>query len=321
MAKDRPLRLALLGSGEQAASVLAPALYRLAQAHGDKLELARVCAAEADLTARLCKEFGFQAACEDAAAVVREKSVDACICATAAELAAVEIPQLLAAKMPCLLTVPLGEDLSDVLAMSEAVRQHNTPHAVALPRRFNPYLTRGLKWARQLGEIRSIRATLATQGELDRPFFWNAAVHAMDVAAFVHGRVEKHSIQSDEKADDRHSVSLHFATQTTGQLELRGHAEVDVETYEFQGEGFLCVVALRGPAPSLVCWRGPRVEVKIPASQSPADAEHDGAAATILDFIENIRAGTKPGAALDDVLPILDVALQLSDSLQPAGSL
>ena len=324
MAKQRPLRLGLVGSGQQAEGVLAPALARAARARPDQVELACICSPKADFAERLCKQFGFLAACTDPAAMVRDHSIGACVCALPAADTAIEVPQLLANKTPCLLTLPLGEGLSDVLAMAEAARERNTPHAVAMPRRFNPYFTRGLKWAQQLGPIQSVNATLATPGRIDRPLLWCDAVHAMDAMAHVLGRIDKRiASPPGDAADsaDARSITLRFAGQTTGRLDLRGQATADEESYEIRGEGFLSVVTLQGHAgPSLVCWRGGRIEVKIHTPQGPAEPTDDGTEAAILDFVAHLQGDGKLAPTLEEVMPVLDIALQMGDSLEPAGA-
>ena len=320
VAQNGPLKLALLGCGEDAKSCYAPAMARYASEHPDRLQLTAVCDSDAERAEQFRQEFGFAAASPDVEAMFRDHRPAACACVLAADESAVQVQQLLAQKTPCLLAAPLGKSPDDVLEMSDAARESGATHMLAMTRRFNPYLTRAVRWARQLGDIRSVTATVGTDGPIEKPFMGDTVIHSVDVICHVLGRVEGHAIApaADQQAGSprEHSISLKFPEDLDGRLCLHPGADGREETYELTGEGFRAVVALEGhEAPSLLCWRGDKLEVKIvgPPAETPVD---DGTYNVLCRFVECLGDGRDASPTIEDVLPALDCTFHIAEEMQ-----
>lgn len=314
MGRRLPIKVLLAGCDPEVQLRVAPALVKVAQGRTDQVALAAVYGALSGHVQSAGEAFGFPARSTDLDELFKTVAPGAVVCALPADQAAA----VLSRGAPTILLPPLGKSLDDLLALSEAARQSTAAHMAAMTRRFSPYLCRAVQWARQLGEIHSVRAHLKTPGEMDGAFVWAGAVHAIDAMANILGRVEGFQLQRPDGPVAGATVTLRFATQTQGQLELAGRADHTEESYEIIGDGFQAVVVLEALAgPSMQCWRGPKIEVRIQAPPGEPAVEHDGTCEALSAFFDALIAEKRPSPALEDVLPAFDLSHRLAAELTP----
>jgi predicted dehydrogenase len=318
MGKRLPIKVLLAGCDPEVQLRVAPALAKAANGRTDPVELAAVYGAAAGHAQSAAQAFGFKAHGADLNELFRTAAPSVVVAAVPTDQAVAEISALLAYKAPMLLVPPLGKSLDDILAMSEAARKSGARPMVAMSRRFSPYLCRAVQWGRQLGPIKMVRAHLRAVGQVDGPFIWNSGVHAIDAIASILGRIEGVELRVP-KDSAAAAVSLRFANQTCGQVELAGGAEHTQESYEIIGEGYQAVVVLQALAgPSMQCWRGPKIEVRIQAPAAEPAIQHDGMFEAMMAFFDAVAAQTKLSPTLEDVLPAFDLAQRLIGELAAA---
>ncbi|MFW6153994.1 MAG: Gfo/Idh/MocA family oxidoreductase [Planctomycetota bacterium] len=310
MAKaPKPLKLALVGCGRRGLGVYGPALARYVGDHGGQVALATAVDTEVVRAQEACGRFGFEAAADDLAAAIRDHSPDVCLLALPPDETMLQGAQLLAQAMRCTLELPLGDSLDEMMQLSEAAAETKTAHAVMLNRRFNPYLTRADRWARQMGPVRSITCTLATDGAIDAAYVAATVAHAVDALAHLAGRPGGYTLAAD---GDGHVVTLPLGDAVTGTIRLHGGAPAPLERYAIAGGGFRAVATVEGDdGPSLRCFRGDYREVDIagPAGQPP-DAT-DGTADALAGILGAFAAGKAPAPTIDDAMPAADLAWQI----------
>jgi predicted dehydrogenase len=317
MGRRLPIKVLLAGCDDEIQLRVVPALVKAVQKRAGKVELAAVYGTVSSQAQSAKEKYSFGAAGTDLDELFRIAAPAAIVCA----LAGGEVPALLHRGAPTLLLPPLGKGLDDVLAISEAARQSSALHMVAMTRRFNPYLCRAVQWARQLGEIRSLRAHLKTPGEVDGPFVWTAAVHAIDAVANILGRIDGFELARGESASAPVLATLRFANQAQGLLELTGRADHTEESYELIGDGFQAVVVLQSLAgPSMQCWRGPSIEVRIAAAQNEPAVEHDGLCEVLGSFMDTLAGDGRLAPTLENVMPAFDLAHRLAGELTPVAA-
>ncbi len=311
------LKLALVGCGRHALESHAPAMARYATAYPGQIEMTAACDSDKLRAEQFCRDFGFGVAYDDLAALIRDTSPQACICVLPPDQTSMLGSQLLAQSTPCLLEVPLGDDLDEALEMADAAAEFHTPHLVSMNRRFNRYLTQAVAWAKHIGPIQAVQATLKPDGPIDPLYVRFTALHAVDALAYLLGRVEGSNVAVGDNGAP--SISLQFPNGVTGRLVLHPTAPQSGEVYELTGERYRAVATLGGPdGQSLRCWVDDQlaVDIRVPSDQ-PAD-EADGTYAEFTAFIECIREGQSPRPAIEDVMPAVDVSEQLAAHLQPA---
>jgi len=312
-AKSGQLKLALIGCGSRGLGVYAPALERYANEHPDQVELTAACDTDAERAEQASREFGFAAPVDDVAAMIRDHKPEACLCVLPAFDTMMTGSQLLAQNMPCLLELPLGDSVDEMIEMSEAAREMNTPNMVALNRRFNPYLLRAERWARQLGSVESVTCSLATPTEPDAPYFAGTIVHAIDVIAHVLGRLASHTLSDEGPAT---TITLPFDSGGAGTIVIRPNAPARAEVYEIAGHGFRAVATVEDAAgPALRCWRGDVPEVDIAGQANQPEAATDGTYDLLAEFIGCLTHGKTPSPTIDDAMPAADLACQTAAEL------
>jgi predicted dehydrogenase len=313
-----PIKVLLAGCDPEVQLRVAPALAKLAKGRPETVALAAVFGAQAGHANSAAETFGFAAHGTELEELFHSVAPGAVVCALPAEEAGAAVSAVLHRKAPTLLVPPLGKSLDDILIMSEAARQSSARHMVAMSRRFSPYLCRAVQWARQLGDIKSVRAHLATPGEIDARFVWTSAVHAIDAMGHILGRIDGFELSRPQDTSAAASVSLRFANQTQGQLELTGRADHAEESYEIVGAGYQAVVVLQSlSGPSMQCWRGPKIEVRIQAPADEPAIEHDGLFEALSAFIDAVVSEAALSPSLEDVMPAFDLAQRIAGKLTP----
>lgn len=308
------LKLSLIGCGRRGLSALAPAMMRYAQKHPNEVELTAACDTEMARAQEACDRFGFGAACDDIAAMFRDHSPKVALLALPPAEMAMQGAQLLVQNTSCLFELPLGAGPDDAMELSEAAREMNTPHVVLLNRRVHPLMTRALKWAGQLGQIKSVRVAVTTGQSMGREFLCGTGVHVLDMMCHILGRIEKFGMARDE---NKFTVSVAFSRGLKGQFNIQAAADVDEEVFELSGSGFRALVATRSQqGPFLQCWRKKRLEIKIMGQEVSKEAIGDGAYELLAEFIRAVRLGSKPIPTIEDVMPALDVAGRIADKLE-----
>jgi len=312
------LKLALIGCGARGLGVYAPALEQYATEHPDLVELTAACDTDGERADEAHRRFGFIAAADDVAAMVRDHCPAACICVLPAFDTMIQGSHLLAQNMPCLLELPLGESVDEMMEMSEAAGEANTPNMTALNRRFNPYLARASRWARQLGTIESITCSLTTPDDPSPAFFATTVVHAVDLLGHLLGRLGAFTVGEQSGAT---TITLPFDNGVTGTVAILPNAPEWGETYELVGPGFCAVATVLGAeGPSLRCWRGQLLEVDISGQTNQPEAAADGTYDLIAEFIGCLTAGGKLRPTIDDTMPAADLTFQIAADVRHAAS-
>ncbi len=305
MAKiPRQLKLALVGCGRRGMGVYGPALARYAAEHSAQIALAAAVDTDVTRAQEACGRFGFAAAGEDLAATIRDDAPDVCLLALPPAETMMQGAQLLAQAMRCTLELPLGESLDEMMELSEAAAETQTPHAVMLNRRFNPLLTRADRWARQIGPVRSIACELEAAGVVD---ITGTVARAIDGLTQLAGRPGGHTLAAD---GDSHVVTLPLGDAVTGTIRVRGGAPAPLERYTLSGQGFRAIATLEGPdGPSLRCSRGNYREVDIAGDVA------DGTAEALAVVLAAFAAGKPAAPTIDDAMPAADLAWQIAAEL------
>ncbi len=310
MATSKQLKLALIGCGRYGLGAYAPAMARYAGEHPEQVELTAACDTGADRAQQACDQFGFAAACEDVAAMIRDHSPTACVLALPGDETLMQGSQLLVQSMPCLFETPLGDSLDEVMEMSDAAGEMNTPHMVALNRRVNPYLIRGIQWARQLGAIDAVTCTLTGPADHNAAYFGGTVAHAVDAIGTIMGRLDSFTLTADPGGI---AIELHRADGAAGKIVLTRGGDRQSEAYEITGVGFGALATVEADdGPSLHCWRGDVQEVNIAgAANQPAGAA-DGTYDVLTAFIANLYAGAPLAPTIDDATAAMDLAYQIA---------
>lgn len=299
-------RVALIGCGEHAKLQHAPALQQLAALRGD---MSLVAACDMDLTRAqaMCQSFGFGQAYSDLSQMLVQAKPNVCVLVTSMPAASARI--ILEHGLPCMIEKPPGANLAEARLLAILAEQVGVPHMVSMNRRFNPHIRCMQQWAKQQGEVRYIRATLARHARLEPNHLWSTGLHAVDAIRHLGGDVEHYQATrwNDEQSPTWYAIHVQFRSGARGIIELIPSCGMQEETYEMFGNGFRAKAGIRGYSDNyLECWcDGSKVEVELPVADSVI--ERVGVWDETRSFFEALASGVQPRPSLEDVLPSMEI--------------
>ncbi len=316
MGKKLPIKVLLAGCDPEIQLRVAPALVRLAKQRPEQVQLAAVYGELAGHAETAASTFGFASSGTDLEQLFHTTAPQMVVCAMCSPQDLRQRVALLHRHLPTVIVPPLGRSLDDLLAMSEAARESSAVHMAAMTQRFSPYLCRAVQWARQLGEIRSVKAHYSRPGEIDSQLIWTGAVGALDAVFNILGRAEGFTYSTPEGASNRAAVEIKFANGCQGVLELAGRSDHTEESYDIIGDGYQTTVVLQSlGGPSMQCWRGPKIEVRITAGQDQAAVQYDGMFEALNAFVDALLSDARSSPTLDDLLPAFDMSQRIAAQL------
>ena len=317
------LRLALVGCGEHSELSHAAPLARYAAARPGEIELAAACDLDRARAERFCREYGFARAYASLDELLAAERLDGCVTVMPVNRIGEVAAKVLERGIPCVIEKPLGTSLAEVEHLAEVARRTGTPHMVSVNRRFMPYLNRAARWARELGGLHYIRATMVRHRRDEPAFIHETALHALDALRHVAGEIKNYHATLHRPAGlsaNWYLVSLDFEGGARGQLEVLPTAGFIEESYELFGEGFRArVVAGSGPQRSLHYWHDGRLETEEYADESAPEDLRSGAYEEVLEFVGALQSGRCPAPTVEDILPSSRICFRIAEELASEG--
>jgi myo-inositol 2-dehydrogenase / D-chiro-inositol 1-dehydrogenase len=312
------IRIALIGCGEHSRESHAAPLARYAAEHPGEISLAAVCDLDLRRAEAFRRDFGFERAYASLDELLASGGFDACVSVMPTDHIAAVGCTLLERRIPCVVEKPLGSSLEDAERLAHVARETGTPHMVSVNRRFMPYLERAAEWARGVGPLRYVRASMVRHARREPDFIWSTAIHAVDALRFLAGEiheVETEVIRTDGPTAIWYVLSFRFEGGAVGRLEVLPTGGMVEESYELFGENYRArVVAGSGTQRSLRLWRGGVVEAdEIADENEPVDLRN-GSFNEVVEFVRALREGSRPKPEIEDVLPSVRAVFSIAES-------
>jgi predicted dehydrogenase len=304
--------LGLIGCGEHAENGHAIPLARYRDAHRGEIELTAACDLDRQRAESFGRRYGFLKSYSDVDDMLSSDNLDGCIAVVPVEKITQVGIMLLRRGIPCVMEKPLGASLDQARELLDAARATGTPNMVSVNRRFMPFLNEALEWARAIGPLRFVRATMTRVARREPEFLWTTAVHAVDALRHIAGpvaRAKKSRMDGDTKW---YAIDLEFENGVTGRVDVLPSAGKLEETYELFGESFHAAVTC--PFGDRRGWRGyhdgqlVREELAGEIPEDILNGCYDEASA----FIGALKTGEPPHPSIEEVLPSVQFCFALA---------
>jgi virulence factor len=313
------IRLALVGCGEHSRISHATPLARYAALNPGDLQLVATCDLNLDRAREFCGEFGFSRAYSDVATMLSKENVDGCVCVMPMECIVDLAVMLLERKIPSVIEKPLGVNSEESERLAEAAKRTGTPHMVSVNRRFMPYLNQAKSWAKNIGQLKYVRATQVRHARDEPDFIWSTAIHVLDALRHIAGEVISFKTEVNRQAGLStlwYVVTLRFYSGIRGRIEILPTAGMVEESYDLFGEGFRAqVLAGSGVQRSLHGWRNGQLELEEYSSESEPEDLRNGAYQEVVEFVRALKTGEAPWPTVEDILPSSRICFAIAESV------
>jgi predicted dehydrogenase len=309
------IRLGLIGCGEHSELGHAAPLARFTATHPDTIVLAAASDLRVERAEMFCQKYRFARAYQNADEMLAKEKLDACIAVVPVE----SIPEigikLLQANMPCVIEKPLGATIAEVRRLLDVAKTTGTANMVSVNRRFMPFLSRGMKWAKATGKIRYVYCAMLRHARTEPEFLRFTAIHALDTLRFIGGEISKSEIRAITPAALAwYAIDLQLESGVQGRIDVLPTAGMVEERYELFGDDFRVVVTSPfGPQRSLRCYRENRLVLEeIAGSETPEDVTQ-GFYGEASALAQTLSAGQRLKPSIEDVFPSVELCFQLAD--------
>jgi predicted dehydrogenase len=311
----RPVRVAFVGAGNYASSMLLPHLHERSD-----VELTTVVTTSALSGANARRKFGFAATSTDVDAVLGDSAVDAVFVVTRHSSHAALTRRALLAGKAVFVEKPLALDAAELGSVLDAVAEaRNDRLQVGFNRRFAPLLAEAkerfgrrmgpatVRYLVNAGQLESSSWYLRSDSEGSR--FVGEGGHFVDtvswllgadpVSVFAAGTPDQHDVQATLRYPDGSTAVITYATS--------GSSRFPKETIELLADGSVlrfddfARAAVHGRAR----WRSPR----LPRGRDK------GQRAQVAAFVDAVRAGTPMPIDLESLATTTAATLAVSTSL------
>ncbi len=317
------LRLALIGCGRHSESEHALPLKRYASQNPAEISLAAVCDLDPERARHFCREFGFLQAYTDMNEMLEKEKLHACVCVMPVAKIAETGEILLKRGIPCVLEKPPGISREQVHRLADVAGASGTPHMVSVNRRFNPLLKRAIAWAREMGSMRYVRASMMRSTRTEEDFIWGTGIHAVDALRHIAGEVRDYSlrINRDKRTSATwHEIAFTFSDGCHGQLDILPTAGMGQEVYELIGDEFIARVSMPfHMETSLRCWHQGKlvVDAGVPPDEPPDVTS--GSYGEVVEFVDALQRGVSPHPTIQEVLPSADICFEIASQTQASN--
>jgi predicted dehydrogenase len=281
--------------------------------------LVAACDLNVDRAEEFCRTFGFARAYNDVEKMLQTEKVNGCLCIMPMEQIVPSGIRMLQRGIPCVIEKPLGTSLAEAESLARTARETGTPHMVSVNRRFMPYLNAARSWINDTGPLHYVRATQIRHARSEPDFIWSTAIHVLDALRYVAGEINRFDTEVQSRPGSAalwYVITLSFANDTFGRIEILPTAGMVEESYELFGEGFRSrVTAGSGTQRSLECWRkGEKVVDETTSDVEPEDLRN-GAYQEVEEFVRALKIGARPRPEIADILPSARICFAIADSV------
>ena len=314
------LRIGLIGCGRHSETEHALPLKRYASKNPGEIVLAAACDLDQDRMQRFCHEFGFSRGYTDMNEMLATEKLDGCVCVMPVTKIAETGAVLLQRGIPCVLEKPPGTSREEVHRLADIASSSGTPHMVSVNRRFNPLLKRAVAWAREMGTMRYVSASMTRSMRTEEDFIWGTGIHAVDALRHIAGEVRDYEVRINRDGDKSpkwHEISFTFSSGCHGHLDILPTSGLGQEVYELIGDEFTARVSMPFyMETSLRCWRQGKLvlEEGVPQDESPDVTS--GAYGEVVEFVGALKQGVSPHPTIQDVLPSTDICFEIASRVQ-----
>lgn len=310
-----PPRISVIGAGNYAGAVLLPAF----RATGATLR--RVASAAGVTSVHLGKKFGFEQATTDTAALLADDGADAIVIATRHDTHADYVLRALATGKHVFVEKPLALRQADLQQIGDAARSSKRIVMVGFNRRFSPQVQRiqslvaGAPGPKSFVMTVNAGAIPASHWTQDREVGGGRLVgegcHFIDLLRFLAASpIESHHVQGmAASSKDSFTIVLRFADGSLGTIVYLANGskafpkerlEVFAAGRVLQLDNFRRLTGYGWPGFSKMnLWR-----------------QDKGQAACTKAFVEAVRSGGPSPIALDELLEVGRVTIELADALR-----
>ncbi len=319
------IRLALIGCGRHSGRFHAPSLAKYAAQHPGEVELAAACDLDQAAAEQFCRQFGFARAYGDVDRMLADEPLDACWSVMPHDAIVAMGTKLLERKMPCVIEKPIGRTLAEARRLAEVAEKTGTTHMISLNRRFNPYLTRALEWARPRGPVLYVHGRMVRHARREARLIRGVGLHGLDVLMFIGGELaarDTRVVTAPAVTGRWYMIDLAFAGGALGRLELLATAGMKEETYDIYGEDYRCRVSVPiwGSEASVRCWYRNQLELEDVAGPDEPEIITDGAYAEAEHFLGCLREGRGPRPTARDALAATEITFAIAAEAGPPGA-
>lgn len=285
----------------------APALAKFHKDNPGIMELCAVCDKDIRKAESFRELFGFKRAYVDFEEMFRKEKPDGCVCIMPVGLIAEMGIRIMRRHIPVLLEKPLGRNMEEARGLVEAAKETGVFNMVSVNRRFDPLLTKALRWVRRQGAMRYVHGQILRHKRIEPEFVWGTAIHAIDAMRHIAGDAldYKSTITADKSHEIKwHHLDFEFANNVFGGLEVFPTCGAHEEKYEIFGENFRAEASLGN---YLRYWRDGK-----PAGEEYSDRNagffvNTGTYGETAEFINALLCKRAPKPSVSDVLQSVEI--------------
>lgn len=304
------IRLALIGAGSHCRGNHAPAMAKYAREHPDQMELAAVCDIQREKATEFAETFGFRAVYTNHLEMIEKERPDGCVCVMPIGLTASLAIDLMKRNMPVTVEKPMGDSLEQILEIVKTAEETGTPNMVSVNRRFDPLIRRGLRWAKEQGNLRYVRASILRHNRREATFVSGTAFHCIDALRGIGGNISNYESYLHEGRPNWMHVVFNYESGAIASLDILPTDGSVEERYEMFGDGFrVDVCAGVSPYPSLRCWKDNNLII----DEQPQEKMFIsvGAYAETVEFVTALAENRPPYPSVAEVYPSVEIAFKL----------
>jgi len=319
----QPVRIAVVGACGHSRSNHGASLARFMGLRSGEAELIAVCDLDRGKAEAFARDFGLSGSARvhtDMHEMMQAEKPDGCITVMNIDNIVPVALDLLQYRVPLMVEKPPGRTPADCARLRDAAAETGVEVQVSVNRRFQSFLSRGLAWAREQGEILFISGAMLRSKRREAGFLTDTGIHIIDAMRYLGGDVETYKLHGGRGAEHGQlwfAASLHFASGAPGLLQIHPDCGMVAERYELRGEGFSVEVGI-GPLCDYTL-RCRRHNEDVIFESLPADAPYEiasGCYEETVAFIESIRDGRPLHPSPADVLPSMELAHEIRGCLE-----
>lgn len=305
-------RIAVIGAGGIARRYHLPSLARL-QAETPSLELAAVCDMDPSRAEDAAQRYGFGAHYADYRTMLDDVAPDAVWALVPYQAMRAVAGDLLSRGVPTFMEKPPGASVREARELAEIAAARETPHQVALNRRYAPLLRRMQALLAEAGGATALSCQFYRYRREEPTFAYGTGIHGLDALRFL-GPGEVAEAHVRPVGGNGALVTMVFAGGEIAQMEMLPQVGVQMERYVgHAGSRTVVIDGLYGPLTTypgyLHLYDEGRLALALEAAAGdPPPEEICGFYGESAAFVEALRDGRRPSPSLAEALPSLGIA-------------
>ncbi len=310
------LKIAVIGAGDHSVRYHLPALREYVKRNPGNVELTGLCDLRHEHGKAMCRRFGFKNYYDNIDNMMTLEKPDGIVAITPMHITKDVVKQLLHCRAYVLMEKPLGTTLDEAREICMTVEQSKSRVMVSVNRRFNPMIGTSINY---LGDrpLEFIRATMLRHKRIEPKFFFETAMHSVDVLRHYAGDVKSYSVMA-RKVRMVNWYTVHFVFQrgVTGILEVIPNCGCRAESYELFGADYRILAEVtEDEMQKVTLWECGQITQSQELLTDPQFV-CNGTYQETEEFISSILQNRHPKPTPHDVLQSVELCSQIQQEVE-----